>query len=132
MKYSSRVKVVVPWYPLVFVPDFLAAVPRNSLRLFRLREAIHELTQINVPLDALNYPDVTKFISGQTPPFLILHGDADTIVPVSQSHLLYEALKAKGVPAELYIFEGAEYADAPFTQDETKQLIFEFLQRMVD
>jgi acetyl esterase/lipase len=132
LKYSSRVKAVVPWYPLVSVPDFLAAVPRNSLRLFRLREAIHELTQINVPLDALNYPDVTKFISGQTPPFLILHGDADTIVPVSQSYLLYEALKAKGVPAELYIFEGAEHADASFTQEETKQLIFEFLQRMVD
>ncbi|EOT30597.1 hypothetical protein [Enterococcus saccharolyticus] len=41
-------------------------------------------------------------------------------------------LKAQRVPAELYIFEGAEHADAPFTQEETKQLIFEFLQRVVD
>ena len=131
LKYSSRVKAVVPWYPLVSVPAFLAELPRPSLMRFRLREAIHELTQINVPLDALNYPDVTKFISGQTPPFLILHGDADTIIPVSQSQLLYEALTAAKIPAEFYIFEGAEHADAPFTQEETKQLILDFLARVV-
>lgn len=131
LKYSSRVKAVVPWYPLVSVPAFLAEVPRLSLRKFRLREAIHELTQVNVPLDALNYPDVTKFITGQTPPFLILHGDADTIVPVSQSQLLYDALQAAGVQSDFYIFEGAEHADAPFTQDETKELILAFLQQVL-
>ncbi|MGX7198151.1 alpha/beta hydrolase fold domain-containing protein [Enterococcus olivae] len=131
LKYSSRVKAVVPWYPLVSVPAFLSEMPRTSLRKFRIREAIHELTQIQIPLDALNYPDVTKFITGQTPPFLILHGDADTIIPVSQSQLLYQALRARNVLAEFYIFEGAEHADAPFIQEETKQLILEFLQRVV-
>lgn len=131
-KYSSRVKAVVPWYPLVSVQAFLSAVPRSSLRKFRLKEAIYELTQVHVPLDTLNYPDVTKFITGQTPPFLILHGDADTIIPVSQSQLLYDSLQAAGVESDFYILEGAEHADAPFTQNSTKQLILDFLKRVLD
>lgn len=112
--------------------DFISSTPRSSLKRFRLKEAIYELTQVMVPLDALNYPDVTKFISGQTPPFLILHGDADTIFPVRQSQLLYDALQAAGIESDFYIFEGAEHANAPFTQESTKQLILDFLNRVLN
>jgi acetyl esterase/lipase len=41
--------------------------------------------------------DVPKYITPQGPPVLILHGDDDTTVPVSQSVTLAEALAAKGV-----------------------------------
>ena len=35
------------------------------------------------------------------PPTLLLHGDADHLVPIQQSQLLLEKLKAVNVPAEL-------------------------------
>jgi dipeptidyl aminopeptidase/acylaminoacyl peptidase len=38
------------------------------------------------------------------PPFLIQHGAADTEVPPKQAQQLYEALKQKGVPAEIAIY----------------------------
>jgi len=42
-------------------------------------------------------------------PFLIVHGDKDTVVPMEQSVLLYDALKQAGVPAALHIEHGAEH-----------------------
>lgn len=45
-------------------------------------------------------------VTENAPPFLIIHGDADKVVPLSQSEKLLAALKAKGVPAELIIKEG--------------------------
>ena len=44
------------------------------------------------------------YISAMSPPFLIQHGDADTTVSVKQSQKLYDALKARNVPAELVIY----------------------------
>lgn len=59
---------------------------------------------------ALCAPGVVKlasplgFISENAPPFLIQHGAADTEVSPKQSQKLYEALKQKGVPAELELY----------------------------
>jgi acetyl esterase/lipase len=44
------------------------------------------------------------FVSVSAPPFLIQQGAADTAVPPSQSQKLYDALKQKGVPAEIVIY----------------------------
>lgn len=40
------------------------------------------------------------------PPFLIMHGAADDLVPPSQSIVLYDALAAGGADATLYLVEG--------------------------
>jgi acetyl esterase/lipase len=45
-------------------------------------------------------------VTEDAPPFLIIHGDADKVVPLSQSETLLAKLKAKNVPAELIIKEG--------------------------
>jgi acetyl esterase/lipase len=44
------------------------------------------------------------FISETTPPFLIQHGAADTDVSPKQSRKLYDALRKKGVPAEIALY----------------------------
>ncbi|MDO8434919.1 MAG: dienelactone hydrolase family protein [Candidatus Binatus sp.] len=44
------------------------------------------------------------------PPTLILHGDKDTIVPVSQAHELDQLLTQNNRPHEIKIYEGAEHA----------------------
>ena len=38
------------------------------------------------------------YIDSQDPPFLVLHGDLDKIVPVSQSEILVNALQSHSVP----------------------------------
>jgi acetyl esterase/lipase len=50
-----------------------------------------------------------SYVSPQAPPFLLIHGTADTVVPYLQSELLKEALAAAGVPVQLVPIEGAEH-----------------------
>jgi acetyl esterase/lipase len=53
-------------------------------------------------------------INANTPPFLIEKGDKDCSVPVAQSELLANALKASGVPIEFAVLKGAGHGDGPF------------------
>jgi acetyl esterase/lipase len=46
-------------------------------------------------------------VTKDDPPFLILHGDADRIVPLHQSRLLHAALEKAGVPSEFRVQAGA-------------------------
>ena len=55
--------------------------------------------KILIPASPLTY------ISGDDPPFLILHSSGDTVVPSSSSQTAYEHLKAAGVPATLVIVD---------------------------
>lgn len=53
------------------------------------------------------------YITPDDPPFLILHGDKDTTVPMEQSQILYDKLKAGGVTATLVIVKNAGHGFAP-------------------
>ena len=47
-----------------------------------------------------------QVVASDVPPFLILHGAADDLVPATQSVALYDALAAGGADATLYLIEG--------------------------
>ena len=49
------------------------------------------------------------YISTNTPPFLILHGSRDPVVPINQSRTLHEALQAKGVPSTMITIDGGKH-----------------------
>jgi len=52
---------------------------------------------------------LTTHIDPRDPPFLILHGTADALVPVAQSEMLAAALEKAGVEHELLIIDGAPH-----------------------
>jgi acetyl esterase/lipase len=54
-----------------------------------------------------------SYVSADDPPFLIIHGEKDPLVPVGQSELLYAALKAAGVPVELLKVKNAGHGLVP-------------------
>jgi dipeptidyl aminopeptidase/acylaminoacyl peptidase len=45
-------------------------------------------------------------VERKQPPFLIIHGDADPVVPLHQSEVLIEALKKAGGQADLIVKPG--------------------------
>src|SRR5688572_33048876 len=57
-----------------------------------------------------------RFVSPRSAPSLIVHGDADTTVPIDQGETMYAALMKAGVPASFMPVRGAghgfEGADA--------------------
>jgi acetyl esterase/lipase len=56
--------------------------------------------------DKANRASPITYVSKGDPPMLIVHGDADPLVPCQQSEELYEALKKAGVDAQLHLVKG--------------------------
>lgn len=60
------------------------------------------------------------------PPFLIMHGDVDPLVPFNQSLILFEALRDAGHEASFYKLTGAGHGDRFFTP-QTYEILLDFL-----
>jgi acetyl esterase/lipase len=56
-------------------------------------------------------------VSNDDPPTLIIHGDADTLVPLQQSQVMVEALKKAGVETKLVVKPGAGHGWLTMAQD---------------
>ena len=67
-----------------------------------------ELTKLANPI---------SFVGKNTPPFLIVHGDKDTLVVPSQSEILHEALKKAGADTTLLVVPGAGHGNGVFTTE---------------
>lgn len=65
------------------------------------------------------------YVTAHTPPFLIVHGDRDPLVPYQQSMLLTAALGAAGVPVTFYTVTGGGHGQ--FTDPQIPTLVREFL-----
>ncbi len=72
-------------------------------------------------------------ISEQMAPMLILHGDRDPLVPAYSSEKLYEEICRKGLEsrADLYIVKNGGHGTREFFQQETRQVILDFLERHI-
>ncbi len=75
------------------------------------------------------------YVSADDPPFLLLHGEADKLVPIEQSQILFEALQTAGVPAELVVVENAGHSFRPEegksispSRREIAQLVVKFFE----
>lgn len=53
------------------------------------------------------------YVRAGLPPFLLVHGNRDTDVPVTQSKRMYRALQLKKVPATLIVVQNAEHGLVP-------------------
>jgi acetyl esterase/lipase len=68
------------------------------------------------------------YVSRGAPPFLIVHGDADRLVPHHQSVLLERALRAADVPVTFYTVKGGGHGR--FADPAVPQLVERFLENL--
>jgi len=61
-------------------------------------------------------------ITAKFPPTLIIHGDADTLVPLQQAQVMDEALGKAGVEHKLDVIKGGGHDDKTFGPGTTKAL----------
>lgn len=69
------------------------------------------------------------YISDKTAPFLLMHGDADTLVSPSQSELLRQALTDYHIEATRYLVQGAAHGGPYWVQPEVMQIIIQFFDK---
>lgn len=82
--------------------------------------------------DKLRSASAVTYIDKSDPPVLIMHGAEDTTVPIAQSKIFYEALKAQGVPAEFVIEPGVGHSWLGKTPAATKAASYDAMKRTVD
>jgi dipeptidyl aminopeptidase/acylaminoacyl peptidase len=70
-------------------------------------------------------------VSPTAPPFLLLHGRADRMVPTVQSQRMYDALIAIGGSAELHLYDGADHMwlGAPDAAEDAVSRTITFVHR---
>lgn len=77
--------------------------------------------------DRVQRANPITYVTKDDPPFLIVHGDADPIVPYNQSVLLRNALDHAGVKVTLYTVQGGGHGG--FKDPQVDVLMKEFFQK---
>ena len=70
---------------------------------------------------------LSRYAGPGSPPFLIMHGDADKRVGLGQSRRLHAALAECGARAALVVVPGADHADPKFDQPPAREAMLSFL-----
>ncbi len=71
-----------------------------------------------------------NYIKPGMPPFLIVHGEKDHVVPLGQAQILHEALLSSGNESELVIVKDAGHTSVPmFCTDEITEKVKHFLDQ---
>jgi len=133
LKYSSRVRAVCDFCgPTDFTrEDYVRDAGRK-------KPAILEAALIKLlggpweeKREAANMASPVYFISKDDPPFLIVHGDADRVIPVKHSQMLYDKLKEAGVEVTLHIVKdgGHGVAGYPDVLDKAAEFFDKHLKK---
>ncbi|MEM7364052.1 MAG: alpha/beta hydrolase [Pseudomonadota bacterium] len=83
-----------------------------------------------------HYPDIVAaanpitYVDGSEPPFLVVHGDQDPLVPLHQSQLLVDALARVNARHRFIVVEGGGHGSGSlFNSNEMAADILDFLNR---
>jgi carboxymethylenebutenolidase len=74
-------------------------------------------------------PKEMKLFMRRLCPMLILHGEADPIIPVTEAYYLKDALEKKGVPWEMQIYPGVGHGFLSQEWDDAKGRSLAFLKK---
>jgi acetyl esterase/lipase len=126
---SSRVRAVVDFFGPTDFLQMDAHRPPNGM--------IHDAPEspesqlVGGPIqenrDKVARANPITYVTPDAPPFLIVHGDQDPLVPHHQSELLAAALEKAGVPVIFYTVEGGGHGG--FQDPKVPELTKEFLAK---
>jgi len=129
--YSSSVNAVVDWFGPT---DFQSMDSCGSTMVHDAPDSPESILigapiQDNDDLCALANP--ISYIDPDDPPFLILHGDADPLVPYCQSEMLYQGLQEAGVSSQYVLVPQAAHGPGLF-KEEYFRMMTDFFQRWLE
>ena len=128
---SSRVQAVCDFFgPTDFLQMDTHAVPNARLKLDLPNSPESRLIggPIQENKDKVARVNPITYITPDDPPFLIVHGDQDPLVPHYESELLFEALKKAGVSVHFHTMAGAGHGIG-IGGAELDRMVNEFFER---
>jgi dipeptidyl aminopeptidase/acylaminoacyl peptidase len=126
---SSQVQAVCDW----FGPTDFLRMDRAGSEIWHDGPASPESRLVGAPIQS--NPDLAaranpiSYVDGDEPPFLIVHGGKDPLVPLEQSQLLYQALSAAGGEATFKALLDAGHGGPQFEEPAVQRLVCEFFEQ---
>lgn len=131
---SSRVQAVVDWYgPTDFTRMDAQAraqgCPASSHGTANSAESQVLGCTVSDPAcaEAARRANPATYADAGDPPFLIMHGTQDCVVPRAQSTLLFNALRSAGSCAQMRTVNGAAHGGSPWTSAVVQDAVADFL-----
>lgn len=126
LEQSSRVQAVCDYFG-----------PSDFMALAKSRDASRPATFMSpesrlIGGFVLDHPDKVAranpitYVSADDPPFLIVHGDSDSVVPLAQSSMLFEAMQRTGLDVRFHTIRGAAHGGPSFSSPEIETLVADF------
>ena len=124
---SAKVQCVVSF----FGPTDLIRLPPSPVETDFLGMALSIGGQI-LPTSSIEYKTYREAspvyrVTKDSPPFLLIHGDADKVVPIQNSELMEEQLRHAGVPVKLVrapgLGHGSDFSSAPSLPEYLKEMV---------
>jgi acetyl esterase/lipase len=129
---SSRVQAVCDWYGptdlLQFTRQAIDAKLPNAQHAGDAESLLGRLFG-GAPAqkaDLAKSANPITYITKDDPPFLIMHGDQDQVVPLAQSQLLLDALKAASIDVSFEVVKGRGHGDLNVNGLDAFQQVREF------
>jgi len=124
---SSSVHAVVDWFGPT---DFLVMDSCGSSMDHDAPDS-PESSLIGGPIqdnpDKCALANPVTYVDEKAPPFLILHGDADPLVPHCQSKLLFDALQKANIQSQFILVPGAHHGPG-LLEEKYYQMMIEFFK----
>jgi len=126
--YGSSVDAVVDWFgPTDFlIMDSCGSSLNHNASNSPESSLIGGPIQDNKDKCALANP--ITYVDTNDPPFLILHGDKDPLVPYCQSEILFDALQKVKVPSQLILVPNGQHGPGVHEEEYLKMMVGFFLK----
>lgn len=133
-EYSDKVMAVVECFGPTDLPAMTGvaeeedyAIPEINYILSGLCGGdMEKFAEVSYKMSPINHVEKGK----EVPPFLLLHGDNDSIVPFDQMTKLYEKMTAYDYDVEAWQIKGAEH-EATFWSQNVYNIIEKFLDEKI-
>ena len=127
LKYSSSVNAVVDWFGPT---DFTVMDPCGSQLVHNAANS-PESSLIGGPIqdnkDKCALANPITYVDKNDPPFLIIHGDADPLVPNCNSEMLFDALQKANVPSQFVLVPNGQHGPGVLIDQYFKMMTDFFL-----
>jgi acetyl esterase/lipase len=112
---SECVQAAVTWYGVFDFKSMLARGVDSTAENGLLR-----CTPANCTEQAIEAVSPSSYVGAKDPPFLLIHGETDVVVPVAQSRDVEAKMKAAGMAVEAIYIPGVDHSFVGATAAETR------------
>ncbi len=117
-RLSSRVQCVVAWFPPTDLINWGAPGGYSLIEFARpgfLKRVLGEVKDVEPQLKSIS---PLYFVTKESPPLLLIHGDSDKTVPLQQSEILKAKYEQLGLPVKLVVQPGGGHSSWPGIMDQ--------------